>query len=335
MIIVRKARWLRTLLLVQSVAIALLLFSPIAWADSTCPSGMVLIPGGTFQIGSDNPRFVEEQAAADVTVDRFCLDQTEVTNAQFAKFVKATGYQTIAERPLSKEQFPNLPDEQRLPGSLVFQMAKPGVKSVPALSWWHWTVGANWQHPLGGTSAIAGKENYPVVHIAYEDAVAYATWAGKSLPTEAQWEYAARGGLEGATYSWGNQYSAEKANTWQGVFPFFNTKADGYVSSAPVGSFPPNGYGLYDMTGNVWEWTSDWYQVGHASKSHQVNPTGPTQAESFDPNKPEEPALHVIKGGSYLSALNYCSRFRPAARESEAPDTGTTHIGFRLVKPLT
>lgn len=141
--------------------------------------------------------------------------------------------------------------------------------------------------------------------------------------------------MDGATYVWGNQYSDQKANTWQGIFPFFNTKADGYISTAPVGSFPPNGYGLHDMAGNVWEWTSDWYHVGHASKFHQLNPTGPGQVESFDPNKPKEHALHVIKGGSYLCALNYCSRFRPAARESEAPDTGTTHIGFRLVKNLT
>ena len=312
------------------LAIALLWFNSTVHADPICPSGMVLIPGGTFQIGADDPRFVEEQSAADVTVDRFCIDQTEVTNAQFAKFIQATGYQTIAERPLSKVQFPNLPDDQRAPGSLVFQMAKPGTKSVPVLSWWHWTVGANWRHPFGPESAIAEKDNYPVVHIAYEDAVAYARWAGKSLPTEAQWEYAARGGLDRATYTWGNQYSEHKANTWQGFFPFFNTKADGYLSIAPVGSFPANGYGLYDMAGNVWEWTADWYHIAH--QSHQVNPTGPKQAESFDPNKPEAPALHVIKGGSYLCALNYCSRFRPAARESEAPDTGTTHIGFRLVK---
>lgn len=286
-------------------------------------------------MGSDDARFVEERSAADVSVNHFCIDRTEVTNAQFEAFVNATGYQTIAERPLSKEQFPDLPDDQRSPGSLVFQMAEPGTKAVPELSWWHWTVGANWKHPLGADSTIAGKENYPVVHIAYDDAVAYAQWAGKLLPTEAQWEYAARGGLDGFTYTWGDQYSAKKANIWQGLFPFFNTKADGYVGTAAVGSFPPNGYGLYDMTGNVWEWTSDWYHASHTNKTHQVNPIGVTQQESFDPNKPDETALHVIKGGSYLCALNYCSRFRPAARESEAPDTGTTHIGFRLVKNLT
>lgn len=315
------------------IAMNLPVLSTNARADSVCPSGMVLIPGGTFQIGSDDPHFLEERSAVDITVDRFCIDATEVTNAQFAEFVQATGYQTIAERPLTREQFPDLPDDQRSPGSLVFQMAERGAKSVPNLSWWHWTVGANWQHPLGADSAINGKKTYPVVHIAYDDAVAYARWAGKSLPTEAQWEFAARGGLAGATYTWGNEYSEHRANTWQGIFPFFNTSADGYVGVAPVGSFPPNGYGLYDMAGNVWEWTTDWYQVGH--QSHQVNPTGPQHTDSFDPHKPEEPALHVIKGGSYLCAPNYCSRFRPAARESEAPDTGTTHIGFRLVKNLT
>lgn len=308
--------------------------SNVAWAASLCPSDMVLIPGGNFTIGSNDPSYEEERAATDVTVDRFCIDRTEITNAQFAKFVAATGYVTIAERPLSKEQFPDLPDDQRSPGSLVFQMAKPGAKSVPILSWWHWTPGANWRHPFGPESAIADREHYPAVHIAYEDAVAYAQWAGKSLPTETQWEFAARGGLEEATYTWGNQYSAEKANTWQGIFPFVNTKADGYIGIAPVGSFPPNGYGLYDMTGNVWEWTSDWFGVGHSHKVHQTNPTGVTQPESFDPKKPGESGLHVIKGGSYLCAPNYCSRFRPAARESEAPDTGTTHIGFRLVKNL-
>ena len=306
--------------------------SGVVWAAANpCPIDMVLIPSGSFTIGSDDSGYEEERSAVDIRVDRFCMDQTEVTNAQFAAFVRATGYQTIAEQPLSKNQFPDLPDDQRSPGSLVFQMAKPGAS---ALSWWHWTTGANWKHPFGPNSAIRSKENHPVVHIAYEDAVAYAQWADKSLPTEAQWEYAARGGLDRATYTWGDQYSVETANTWQGLFPFFNTKADGHIGTASVGSFPPNGYGLYDMAGNVWEWTADWYHVGHANQSHQINPTGPREADSFDPNKPEVLALHVIKGGSYLCAPNYCSRFRPAARESEAPDTGTTHIGFRLVKNL-
>ncbi|BAY21415.1 hypothetical protein NIES2100_11690 [Calothrix sp. NIES-2100] len=318
------------LLLVTGVAIALIISPAFATSLNPCPSEMVMIPGGTFTMGSDNSGYIEELSAQEVRVSSFCIDKYEITNSQFAEFVKATGYVTVAERPLSKEQFPDLPDEQRLPGSLVFAIVQPGAKQ---LSWWHWQTGANWRHPLGKESAIAHQDKYPVVHIAYEDAVAYAQWAGKSLPTEAQWEYAARGGLNGATYAWGDQYSEKKANTWQGIFPFFNTKKDGYASIAPVGSFLPNGYGLYDMTGNVWELTSDWFMPGHNHKTHSVNPTGPEQ--SFDPNKPSEQALHVIKGGSYLCAPNYCSRFRPAARESQAPDTGTTHIGFRLVKNLT
>lgn len=321
------------------VALCLIAFmlycSGLAWADSPCPKNMVLIPSGSFTIGSDNINYPEEQSAIDVAVDRFCIDRTEVTNAQFAEFTQATGYVTVAERSLSKEQFPHLSEAERSPGSMVFQMVKPGEKVLSPLSWWRWTLGANWQHPFGVESTIVGKENYPVVHIAYEDVEAYANWAGKRIPTETQWEYAARGGLDRATYTWGDQYSATKANTWQGIFPFFNTKADYYPDTAPVGSFAPNGYGLYDTAGNVWEWTADWYGVGHHNKAHQTNPTGVTQQESFDPSKPAEPILHVIKGGSYLCASNYCSRFRPAARESQAPDTGTTHIGFRLVKDLS
>ena len=301
--------------------------SPI---DNKCPEEMVFIPGGTFNIGSDT-NYESEKSASDVTMDSFCIDRHEVTNAEFRQFVEATGYQTIAERPLSKEQFPTLSEEQRQPGSLVFQPPSEGIEQVAYLSWWHWTVGANWQHPYGPDSNIKGKDNYPVIHIAYDDAVAYANWKGKTLPTEAQWEYAGRGGLKDQDFSWGNRYSAKKANTWQGIFPFLNTKQDGHLGTAPVESFPPNGYGLYDMTGNVWELTSDWYSVGHGGKEHSLNPTGPTKNASFDPTKPSEGSLHVIKGGSYLCAKNYCSRYRPAARESQAPDTGTTHVGFRLV----
>ncbi|MGI0491413.1 formylglycine-generating enzyme family protein [Alkalinema pantanalense CENA528] len=329
-----RKQWLPCLLTIVMLWLGALWFSPTVWAAPLCPVGMQWIAGGSFQMGSDDPRFPEERSADQVTLDNFCIDQTEVTNAQFAEFVQATGYMTVAERPLSPAQFPDLPEDQRSPGSLVFRAPAADAKSVPLLSWWYWTVGANWRHPSGPDSTIVGKENHPVVHIAYEDAVAYAQWAGKSLPTEAQWEFAARGGLDGATYSWGNQYAADKANTWQGLFPILNTQADGYGGTAPVGSFPANGYGLYDMTGNVWEWTADWYHTGHASHAHQHNPTGPNASQSFDPNKPRDGALHVIKGGSYLCAVNYCSRFRPAARESESPDTGTTHIGFRLVKNL-
>jgi formylglycine-generating enzyme required for sulfatase activity len=198
--------------------------------------------------------------------------------------VESTGYITVAERSLSPEQFPQLSEAERQPGSLVFQPPEKGMKQVPYLSWWHWVQGANWQHPYGAQSDIKGKENHPVVHIAYEDAVAYAQWAGKELPTEAQWEYAARGGMQNQEYTWGNEYSAEKANTWQGIFPFFNTQKDGYIGTAPVESFSTNGYGLYDMAGNVWEWTQDCYQVGRKGMAHQKNPQGPNQG--YDPKKP-------------------------------------------------
>jgi sulfatase modifying factor 1 len=323
------------LLLLLSISVWIDPIQPlVAFSDNFCSEEMVFIPRGTFRIGDDKSNFLEEKVAENVTVDNFCIDRYEVTNSDFAKFVKATGYITVAERPLSKEQFPNLLDEQRSPGSLVFQPPEEEATQVPYLSWWHWVPGANWRHPYGPDSSIEGKDNYPVVHIAYEDAVAYAQWAGKSLPTEAQWEYAARGGLKNKIFSWGDEYSAEKANTWQGIFPFFNTKEDGYIGTSPVGSFPANNYGIYDITGNVWEWTSDWFSLGHDSQANKVNPTGPSKEKSFDPKKLGEGALHVVKGGSYLCARNYCSRYRPAARESQAPDTGTTHIGFRLVKNL-
>ena len=295
----------------------------------TCPPEMVAIPGGTFTMGS-NDGYEEEELVKDVTIKSFCMDKYEVTNAQFAQFVKATGYVTMAEHPLPPESFPNLSEAQRKPGSLVFQQPS-GNQPIPELSWWHWVAGANWRHPDGPNSNIEGKENYPVVHIAYQDAEAYVKWAGKSLPTEAQWEFAAQGGLVNAIYTWGNEYSATKANTWQGEFPLENTKEDKYIGTAPVGSFPANGYGLYDIAGNVWEWTNDWYRIGHEGKSHQTNPTVSNPNESFDPREPGT-AKHVIKGGSYLCAPNYCSRYRPAGREAQSPDTGTSHIGFRLVK---
>jgi formylglycine-generating enzyme required for sulfatase activity len=301
-------------------------------ATITYPENMALIQRGTFRIGSDD-HYAEEKSANQVTVTDFCIDRHEVTNARFAKFVAETGYKTIAERPLSVEEFPTLKPEERKPGSLVFIPPEQGKTQVETLSWWHWVQGADWQHPQGQNSSIVGKENYPVVQIAFEDAQAYAKWAGKSLPSEAQWEYAARGGLSKMIYSWGNQYSAKKANTWQGQFPFFNTEEDGFTGLAPVGSFPANGYGLYDMTGNVWEWTEDWYHVGHEGKSGQKDPLVANKAESLDPREPGV-AKHVIKGGSYLCAKNYCSRYRPAAREAEEPNTGTSHIGFRLAKNL-
>ncbi|MEM1367331.1 MAG: formylglycine-generating enzyme family protein [Cyanobacteria bacterium P01_H01_bin.15] len=296
---------------------------------ASCPAGMTWIPGGTFAIGTDDPVYVEEEKTDDVTVSSFCMDTHEITNAEFAEFVDATGYVTVAERPLSSEEFPTLSESQLAPGSLVFTPPKEGMQQVAYLSWWKWTPGANWQHPFGPESNLTGKADHPVVHIAYEDAIAYADWKHQQLPTEAQWEFAAKAGNPTTEQS----YAPENANTWQGMFPFFNTQTDGYLGTAPVMSFPPNAYGLYDMAGNVWELTADWYTVSHAHKLHAKNPAGPSESQSFDPKKPNEGATHVIKGGSYLCAKNYCSRYRPAARESQAPDTGTTHVGFRLVAP--
>lgn len=324
-------------LLTIFMGLFLLLYPSMAAYSSSvslkCPVGMTFITGGSFRIG-DNDYYAEEQSAEDVQVGDFCIDQHEITNAEFSKFINQTGYITIAERPLSVEQFPELSEAERQPGSMVFTMPPKGQETIGYLGWWKWVQGASWKHPQGRESTIEGKENHPVVHIAFADAVAYAEWAEKSLPTEAQWEYAARGGLDSATYSWGKQYSAKKANTWQGIFPFFNTQEDGYQGTAPVGSFPPNNYGLFDMTGNVWEWTRDWYQVGHETMAHQLNPVVENPEKSFDPRQPGV-AKHVIKGGSYLCAKNYCSRYRPAAREAQEPDTGTNHVGFRLVKNLT
>ena len=310
--------------------IPLTLHSANANPIATCPEGMTWIEGGTFRMGTDD-RYPEERSAEDVTVDSFCIDTYEVTNAQFAKFVEETGYITVAERPVPEAIAPELSADERAPGSLVFAMPDSDAKAVPLLSWWKWQPGANWRHPDRPDSTIAGKDNYPVVHIAFDDAVAYAEWAGKLLPTEAQWEYAARGGLEGAEFSWGDRYSPTQANTWQGLFPVKNSQEDGYLGTAPVGSFPANGFGLYDMTGNVWEWTQDWYRIGHDGKSHQVNPVMDDKSDSFDPREPGVPK-RVIKGGSYLCAPNYCSRYRPAAREAQSTDTGASHIGFRLVK---
>jgi formylglycine-generating enzyme len=315
------------IVLLLAIATFFLFVSP-AFA---CADGMVAIRGGTFRIGADNA-WPEERSADGVIVGDFCIDAKEVTNAQFSQFVQKTGYKTVAERPLSVAQFPDLTDEERAPGSVVFQPL-PAGQPIRELSWWRWVTGANWQHPEGPGSDIKGKDNYPVVHVAYEDAIAYADWAGKSLPTEAQWEYAARGGLKDQIFSWGNTYSPKKANTWQGEFSVNNTQEDGYIGTAPVGSFAANGYGVYDMTGNVWEWTQDWYRIGHEGMSGKINPVFDSEKESFDPRDPGT-TKHVIKGGSFLCAKNYCSRYRPSAREAQSPDTGTSHIGFRLVTYL-
>lgn len=280
-----------------------------------------------------------------VHVDPFFMDETEVTNAQFQAFVDATGYLTTAERPVDweelRKQFPpgtSKPADDKLqPGSLVFTPTQKPVPFNDMSQWWSWTRGANWKHPEGPGSDLKGRENHPVVHIAWDDAVAYARWAGKRLPTEAEWEFACRGGLDRKRFPWGddpvNDTSDFKANVWQGNFPYLNTKADGWERTSPVKSYPPNGYGLYDMAGNVWEWCSDWYRADAYKDRTGVtfNPKGPDTF--WDPNEPLVPK-RVCRGGSYLCHVTYCESYRPAARRGTGVDTGMSHIGFRCVQSI-
>lgn len=300
---------------------------------------MVWIPGGTFQMGSDH-HYPEEAPAHRVTVSGFWMDKYTVTNEQFQKFVKATGYVTFAERMPNAADYPGAKPELLVPASLVFQKPAQRVDMRDICNWWQYLPGANWRHPEGKGSSIKGREKHPVVHVAYEDVEAYAKWIGKEIPTEAEWEFAARGGLENAEYAWGSElYPNGKimANTWQGEFPVQNLLTDGYERTAPVGSYPANGYGLYEMTGNVWEWTADWYQNRHTPQTccGNTNPKGGSREQSYDPNLPDiRIPRKVLKGGSYLCAPNYCMRYRPAARIAEPIDTSTCHVGFRLiVKP--
>ena len=290
---------------------------------------MVLIPAGAFRMGSDD-HYPEEAPAREVSVEEFRIDRNEVTNAAFADFVDDTGYVTVAERPLDPADFPDAPAENLVPGSLVFTMT-PGPVDLRHLSqWWTWTPGASWRHPDGPQSSLDGRESEPVVHVALEDAEAYAGWAGKSLPTEAEWERAARGGIECATYVWGDEpeaLGARLANYWHGDFPWRHD--EGYGARRPVGSYPPNGYGLHDMAGNVWEWTSDWYVE---RRSHPEESCCVPMEASYDPAQPQfRIPRKVIKGGSYLCADTYCLRYRPAARRPQQIDTGMSHIGFRCI----
>jgi sulfatase modifying factor 1 len=302
-------------------------------------AGMAFIPAGTFLMGSDH-HYPEEAPAHEVSVDGFWIDIYAVTNERFQRFVEATGYVTIAERPLNPQDYPGALPELLVPGSIVFQQPPHRVDLGNPNNWWTYVPGADWRHPQGPGSSITGLEKHPVVHVAYVDAAAYAEWQGKTLPTEAQWERASRGGLKGAVYSWGNEFTPGgrlMANTWQGEFPWQNLRADGRTGTLPVGSFPPNGYGLHDMAGNVWEWTADWYQPRHPDKAPDsccipVNPRGGGQEQSYDPAQPEiRIPRKVLKGGSHLCAANYCLRYRPAARIPEMIDTSTSHIGFRCV----
>lgn len=295
-------------------------------------AGMVWIPGGGFTMGEDDER-PEERPAHRVTVKGFWIDRHEVTNAQFRTFVEATGYVTRAERGLDPAQHPGLPPELLQPGGMVFAEPKQVADRGDVTQWWRYVPGASWKAPLGPGSSIEGKDHHPVVQVAVEDARAYAAWLGRSLPTEAQWEYAARGGLEGATYSWGDTYydPAEgwRANTWQGGFPVADGAEDGFHGTAPVGCFPPNGYGLFDMTGNVWEYTADWFVPGHP-EAEQRDPSGPPEALAASFGGPSGPMV-VIKGGSWLCAPDFCARYRPSARHPQELGLGTNHVGFRTV----
>jgi formylglycine-generating enzyme required for sulfatase activity len=287
---------------------------------------LVWIPARTAVLGSDG-HYAEEAPAREVTVDGFWIQPHQVTNADFAEFVDATGYVTVAERPLNAADYPDAPVENLQPGSMVFRRT-PGPVDLRHLSqWWVWTPGACWNHPRGPKSSLRNREHHPVVHVAFEDAAAYAEWAGLALPTEAQWEVAARGGLDRATYTWGDepeQPGQRLANFWHGEFPYLPDT--GYGQTTPVGSFPPNGYGLFDMAGNVWEWTTDFYGATHGSQSCCA-------ADSYDPDQPGAPVpRRVIKGGSFLCADSYCLRYRPAARRPQAVDTGMSHVGFRCVR---
>lgn len=313
------------------------------------PEGMVWIAGGEFSMGCELPGAkLNERPIVKVRVDGFWIDEHDVTNAEFRKFTEATGYKTTAERPVDWEEIkkqlapgtPKPPDEFLRPGSMVFKPTAGPVDLKEMAGWWTWTIGASWQHPTGPHSNLDGLDEHPVVQVSWDDAVAYAKWAGKRLPTEAEWEFAARGGLEGKRFAWGDEFKpGEKfmVNTWTGDFPYKNTKEDGYERTSPVKTFPANGYGLFDMGGNVWNWCSDWYRVDtHArmklDPSSCQNPQGPKS--SYSPEHPNQPE-RVTKGGSFLCHVDYCESYRPAARRGTPPDTGMSHIGFRCVKSAT
>jgi formylglycine-generating enzyme len=313
---------------------------PVAEPGDRALPPSVWLPGGVFTMGSDR-HYPEEAPAHRVRVDGFRIAVHEVTNDEFGAFVAATGYVTVAERPLDPADYPGAPPENLVPGSLVFTPT-PGPVDLRHLSqWWTWVPGASWQHPEGPGSHLADRSRHPVVHVAHEDAAAYATWVGGSLPTEAEWEYAARGGIDAAEFTWGDERRPGgriMANTWDGPdFPWRSTAEDGWVRTSPVGSFPPNGFGLYDMAGNVWEWTDDWWATAHEPDTDKPccvpdNPRGGDMADSYDPAQPQfRVPRRVIKGGSHLCADSYCMRYRPAARRPQMIDTGMSHVGFRCV----
>lgn len=300
------------------------------------PAGMVWIPGGTFWMGCEDCNMPDALPSHLVTVDGFWMDKTPVTNAEFEKFVKATGYVTIAERQPDPKDYPGAKPENLVAGSAVFNPPSQEVSLNNAYVWWKYKAGANWKHPEGPRSTIRGREDHPAVHIAWEDAMAYAKWAGKRLPSEAEFEFAARGGLDRQLYSWGNELKPGgkwAANIWQGKFPSQNSNEDGFPGTSPVTAFAPNGYGLCDVGGNVWQWCSDWYRPDYyekiAASSAVRNPQGP--ADSFDPEEPGIPK-RVLRGGSFLCSDQYCVRYLVGSRGKSAPDSGSSNTGFRCAK---
>jgi formylglycine-generating enzyme required for sulfatase activity len=293
--------------------------------DVDKPAGMVWVPGGSFLMGS-NAFYREERPVRRETVRGFFIDAHPVTNAQFRRFVGSTGYITLCERAPEPAMYPDADPALLVPGSLLFRKPRGRVDLRDYRAWWEYAPGADWRHPQGPASDIDGRDDHPVVHVAHEDACAYAAWAGKALPSEAEWEFAARGGLDGATYAWGEEFAPHgraMANTWHGRFPWENLTANGHAGTSPVDAFPPNGYGLYDMIGNVWEWTASLFAAPGAENSKQSCCTAGTPGGHV--------ARRVVKGGSHLCAPNYCLRYRPAARQGEAVDTSACHIGFRCV----
>ena len=292
---------------------------------------MVWIPGGSFQRGSENGQG-DEQPVRSITIRGFWMDRTEVTNRQYHDFVRATGYVTVAERQPDPRQFPGADPSLLIAGAIVFTSPQERVSLRDHYAWWRYVPGANWRHPTGPESDIQGKDDYPVTQIAWEDATAYAQWAGKRLPTEAEWEYAARGGQEGLPFVWGETLTPENqwhANVWQGDFPYQNALEDGHYGIAPIKQFAPNPYGLYDMAGNLWEWCLDWYMPDYYANSPSVNPFGPNQ--SYDPGEPGVPKK-IMRGGSYLCSDLYCEGYRTWWRMKSAPDTAMSHTGFRCIK---
>ena len=312
--------------------------SPVAPAAEAppgpAPEGMAWIPSGTFWMGGNDPSAEDSEPAHRVTLDGFWMDRTEVTNRQFAAFVAATGYVTVAEKAPDPKDFPDVPREKLVAGSAVFTPPEKPVGYDDALAWWRYQPGADWRHPEGPGSSVEGRDDYPVVHVGFDDAEAYAKWAGKRLPTEAEWEYAARGGLDRKKYVWGDAIEPgglPRMNHWQGRFPVENARADGFDRLAPVKSFPPNGFGLYDTAGNVWEWCADWYRPGYEvdGQGPVHDPKGPDS--SHDPMEPGVPK-RVQRGGSFLCSELYCTRYLPGSRGKGAVDSGASHVGFRCAR---